>query len=1111
LTLTIATLNIRGNSSCNGVQRRFEKHNELKTLFKIHNLDIIILTETKNTPPESFFPYQGIATPHSHHGTIILYKNNITLSHHNIIVEGRRIDAQFQKDNLTINISAVYFPAHKDLHTFKRILKDNNNDIIIGDFNIATKATDTSTGRPDKSKSVERKTLNAFIEKYNYIDSAELSHNLSHTFFRKDFSSRIDKILTKEKHKPLTYANIQTSTLFDHNMILVKIQTTKKTKEWRLNDKMLQNSHFLRKIQYWTKKTIDNLPINPEAWEQGKNKIRKKLQKIQQFYNHKRNCKEKKLIDHQKLLCKDPQANLKQIQKNKEKLCKLNAKYNKFTLDRWLKYNFKLNNHCLHQDLINKIKYNQDNQPETILTANDHYENLENIMTYDNQFNMNELNSMLNTWKDKLNKNQIKELNKPFTIKEIKETIKSKTKKSAPGPDGLTYTIYRKTCNLICKYLTELFNSFMINLTPLTTTMKTSKTIMIYKKKGDPNLPGNWRPIALSNTDYKLYTTLLNNRLNLITSTIINKYQTGFLHNRFIIENIIVSSELLNSKPKKFAIINLDIAKAFDSIYHQTITCTLNHLGAGNITKAIQNLLYETSTIIQFNGNSSKPLTTTRGVKQGDCISPTLFIISIEIFTKNVLEKIKGLSLFDNTIKITQYADDTTIYCQDEEDISTLTKILETTKPSLGLTTNLQKSIGIAHNLPLPNNIQMISQPERFLGYYFHNELTNNLDDIIEQIKKKATHLRNFKKGNFISRASIFNTFIASKIWYWAWGIDPTEEQINKLNNITKWFIFHGGSEFNPNKRYLSYVNISRGGKPFKEGGLSIYDYSIRFKAHKIALIEKMLKSKDSIFNNIIHKLILEAKPNKNHPITQWINEWIQFIKKNKELMKYKEPIPLKIIYAKLMQRTFTKHKMTNKQKIWDQKLNKKFNLLTPSLNQLNLTSKQKYFIWRYFNGCLKIMHTQCHLCNNQTSTKHIFFECKPIIKTLKEIEIENFKFDPNRWNEDDTMITIIKQKIQKFRIISHSHTIIIIAIIQSLWKYFCHNYYGKRKKLTLTNLKKNIETFVTHQIEFNSSTFKNGYKIRSLRKVNHETTLTIDKPTENKYIYYSKKWNNPK
>ena len=99
---------------------------------------------------------------------------------------------------------------------------------------------------------------------------------------------------------------------------------------------------------------------------------------------------------------------------------------------------------------------------------------------------------------------------------------------------------------------------------------QTWAVIMLIAKPGkDSQLLQNWRPIGLLNTDYKILTKVLSNRLIKVLPSIIGIHQYGFMKNRFIGEYCrIVSDVLYLIKQKKLTacLLAIDMEKAFDKI-----------------------------------------------------------------------------------------------------------------------------------------------------------------------------------------------------------------------------------------------------------------------------------------------------------------------------------------------------------------------------------------------------------------------------------------------------------------------------------------------------------------------------------------------------------------
>ena len=79
----------------------------------------------------------------------------------------------------------------------------------------------------------------------------------------------------------------------------------------------------------------------------------------------------------------------------------------------------------------------------------------------------------------------------------------------------------------------------------------------------------NWRPITLSNCDFKLITKTLSWRLAEAVKEVISPNQTAYMKDRQISDNLNVMLYMLEqSKDEKSMLVSLDAEKAFDSIEH---------------------------------------------------------------------------------------------------------------------------------------------------------------------------------------------------------------------------------------------------------------------------------------------------------------------------------------------------------------------------------------------------------------------------------------------------------------------------------------------------------------------------------------------------------------
>ena len=153
---------------------------------------------------------------------------------------------------------------------------------------------------------------------------------------------------------------------------------------------------------------------------------------------------------------------------------------------------------------------------------------------------------------------------------------------------------------------------------------------LIYKKKDKLNIE-NYRPITLMNTDYKLYTKTIANKLGIIAPSIINESQAGFIPGRGLYDHTRTTHtviEYCDLMGKDGCIISLDQEKAYDKIDHQYLWRIMekNEFPEEFITK-IKNLYTQAETVVMVNGVKPKPIPVERGVRQGCPMSCILYNI----------------------------------------------------------------------------------------------------------------------------------------------------------------------------------------------------------------------------------------------------------------------------------------------------------------------------------------------------------------------------------------------------------------------------------------------------------------------------------------------------
>ena len=236
----------------------------------------------------------------------------------------------------------------------------------------------------------------------------------------------------------------------------------------------------------------------------------------------------------------------------------------------------------------------------------------------------------------------------------------------------------------------------------LSDSQRTAVSTLIYKKD-DSNDLSNYRPISLTNVDYRIMAFVLATRLQLVIDSIINHDQTAYIKKRYMGYNIRLIDDVVDyfdRFQKKGILFMADFQKAFDSLDWGFMFKTLDFFKFGPSFKRWIRTLYTLPVgRIKNNGYLSDVFSISRGIRQGCPVSALLFILAIELFGLRIRQEI-DLRGFDfgfpeKTLKMVQYADDCILLLNNVDEMCTVISILDYFGNVSGLQLNLSKCEGL--------------------------------------------------------------------------------------------------------------------------------------------------------------------------------------------------------------------------------------------------------------------------------------------------------------------------------------------------------------------------------------------------------------------------------
>ena len=675
----VMSFNVRG-------LRDEKKRKSIFRFVKRKNIDICFIQEAHSTLNDEetwkkdwegdiYYSNGG----HNARGVLVLIKPNLDFKMEDLSRdhEGRLLTFNCYIQGLPVKLINVYAPNTieariKYFRNLKQKIRREQDDsfskniILGGDFNtVLNYALDRKGGCgnfPARYRETV-KLLEEILEEFDLVDVWRIRNpNIKRYTWRQrtpQISSRLDIwFISRSLCDSVDDTDIIPAIKSDHSPILLSVKTNKNYTGkglWKVNNSFLEEENYVLGITRLISeiKNDNNFTADHVGyWEYLKYKIR--LFSLEYGRNK---AKEKRDVE------KEAETELKRVEEDLDKgalnqqekddletkRANLRAKLNAlddYKLEgiilrskcQWYEKGEKSNKYFLRMCARNKIKTTMNkllredgsetfDHKEILDMQKDYYETLYSRRNIKSKQEKHEYLSSINT--KKLSEEFKNDCEGILTLEELDKSLKSFKSNKSPGNDGITVEFYEKFWPLVKKPLLDCLNSGYIN-GKLSTSQRQAVITLIDKGK-DRRLLKNWRPISLLNVDYKIGTKVIAERIKKVLPSIIHENQVGYIKGRQIADNIRAMDDIyFYTKLKNIPgmVINIDFEKAFDSVDWEFLELTMQKFNFGeSVIKWVKTFYNDISSCVVNNGTTSQYFKLSRGVRQGDPLSPYLFLL----------------------------------------------------------------------------------------------------------------------------------------------------------------------------------------------------------------------------------------------------------------------------------------------------------------------------------------------------------------------------------------------------------------------------------------------------------------------------------------------------